>query len=225
MRQRKALAAAVAGFFLCAGCAAMERREWGSCALAGAALGAGEGAAGGLLATDDDDDDSARAAALTAGVFGGAIVGAVVGHLLCDPVPPPPTPTPVAAPPPPPPPPPPPTPAPGDKIATLEGPQFEFDKAEITPEGHALLDEAVRVMQENPGLNVAIEGHTDSLGSDAYNQRLSERRAAAVQRYLVSNGIDPMRMTQRGFGETNPIASNDTEEGRAKNRRVEIVAQ
>ncbi|MGH7822668.1 MAG: OmpA family protein, partial [Candidatus Binatia bacterium] len=94
------------------------------------------------------------------------------------------------------------------------------------PEGRARLDQAVQVMQQNPTLRVAIEGHTDGMGADVYNEGLSERRAESVKSYLMSQGIDAARMTDvRGFGESKPVASNDTEEGRARNRRVEIIAQ
>ena len=80
-------------------------------------------------------------------------------------------------------------------------------------------------MKDKPDLRVSVEGHTDSVGSVAYNQTLSERRAKTVRDYLVSQGIDASRITTRGFGKSKPIASNDTAEGRAENRRVEIIPQ
>ena len=88
-----------------------------------------------------------------------------------------------------------------------------------------MIDEAVKVMKDKPDLRVSVEGHTDSVGSVAYNQTLSERRATTVRDYLVSQGIDASRITTRGFGKSKPIASNDTAEGRAENRRVEIIPQ
>ena len=74
-------------------------------------------------------------------------------------------------------------------------------------------------------LRVSVEGHTDSIGSDAYNQRLSERRAKAVRDYMVEQGIDTDRIATHGWGEAKPVATNKTEEGRAQNGRVEIIAQ
>lgn len=97
---------------------------------------------------------------------------------------------------------------------------FDFDKATIKPEFDQMLHNGVEVMQLNPGLTVSIEGHTDSIGSDDYNQKLSEKRAHAVMKYLVDHGVAPSRMEAHGFGESQPIDSNETEEGRYNNRRV-----
>jgi len=85
-----------------------------------------------------------------------------------------------------------------------------------------VLDNAVRVLKANSTLKIEIHGHTDSVGSDAYNQRLSERRAQAVKDRLVSKGIDADRLATRGLGKSDPVASNATPEGRAQNRRVEF---
>ena len=98
---------------------------------------------------------------------------------------------------------------------------FDFDKYDIKPEFHDLFQNAVKVMNLNPGLEVQIEGHTDSIGSVEYNQKLSDRRAQAVKDYMVNKGVSASRMTTKGFGESDPIADNHTEEGRAYNRRVE----
>lgn len=98
---------------------------------------------------------------------------------------------------------------------------FEFDSAEISAGYTELFDNAVEVMNLNPDLTVMIEGHTDSIGPADYNQKLSERRAKAVKAYMVERGIDPSRMETIGYGESDPIKTNDTEEGRAFNRRVE----
>ncbi len=97
---------------------------------------------------------------------------------------------------------------------------FDFDKATIKPEYKSMFNNAVHVMNLNPGLTIRIEGHTDNVGSYDYNMKLSERRADAVRNRLIEMGIDPARMTTQGFGFTDPIASNATEEGRAENRRV-----
>jgi len=87
------------------------------------------------------------------------------------------------------------------------------------------VDGGVTVMKDKPSMKVSVEGHTDSIGSDAYNQKLSERRAQAVRDYMVSQGIDAARISVKGWGKTTPIASNKTEAGRAENRRVEIIPE
>jgi outer membrane protein OmpA-like peptidoglycan-associated protein len=106
---------------------------------------------------------------------------------------------------------------------TLRGIYFDFDQATIKPESKPALEAAARMLNENPTINVEIQGHTDSKGSDSYNLSLSDRRAASVVAYLVQNlGIDMSRLTSRGYGESMPIATNDTDAGRALNRRVEF---
>jgi OOP family OmpA-OmpF porin len=99
---------------------------------------------------------------------------------------------------------------------------FDFDKSVLKPEGKAKLDDLVGKIQ---GINLEViiaVGHTDSVGTDAYNQKLSVRRAEAVKAYLVSKGIEKNRVYTEGKGEKQPVADNKTAEGRAKNRRVEI---
>ena len=99
---------------------------------------------------------------------------------------------------------------------------FDFDKAVVKPAGKAKLDDLVSKVK---GINLEViiaVGHTDSVGSDAYNQKLSVRRAEAVKAYLVSKGIEKNRIYTEGKGEKQPVADNKTKEGRAKNRRVEI---
>jgi len=99
---------------------------------------------------------------------------------------------------------------------------FDFDKAFIKPEGKAKLDDLVgKVKAINLEVIIAV-GHTDSMGSDEYNQKLSMRRSQAVKAYLVSKGIDKTRIYTEGKGEKQPVADNKTSEGRSKNRRVEI---
>ncbi|MCB2055021.1 MAG: OmpA family protein [Geminicoccaceae bacterium] len=102
---------------------------------------------------------------------------------------------------------------------------FAFDKAEIRPEFASELDEVAEIIKANPGKKLEIQGHTDSVGSETYNQGLSERRAKAAVEYLVSKGVRADRMTAKGYGESRPVASNDTDAGRALNRRVEIHTQ
>ena len=103
--------------------------------------------------------------------------------------------------------------------------EFAFNSAEINDLSFRELRKAMTFMRENPNTNAVVEGNTDSIGTDAYNMKLSERRAAAVKDVLVKSGIDASRLTTVGYGETRPVASNDTEEGRAKNRRVSIVVK
>jgi OOP family OmpA-OmpF porin len=102
--------------------------------------------------------------------------------------------------------------------------KFNFDKSTIKDGYYNDIDDLSQVMKDYPDLNVVVEGHTDSIGSDAYNETLSQERADAVKNYMVEkNGIDANRIKAVGFGEKQPVASNDTEEGRAQNRRVEAV--
>jgi OmpA-OmpF porin, OOP family len=149
----------------------------------------------------------------------------------CDGVPPPPPPPappppppPPPAPPPPPPPPPPAAPAAptSEKVTFAADAFFDFDKAVLKPEGRAKLDDLVGKMS---GINLEViiaVGHTDSVGNEAYNQKLSVRRAEAVKAYLVGKGVEKNRVYTEGKGEKQPVADNKTKEGQAKNRRVEI---
>ncbi len=142
--------------------------------------------------------------------------------------PPPPAPAPAASPPPPPPPVAAPAPVPvpqppaATKVTYAADAFFDFDKSVLKPEGKAKLDDLVgKVKDINLEVIIAV-GHTDSIGTDAYNQRLSVRRAESVKAYLVSKGIEKNRVYTEGKGEKQPVADNRTAEGRAKNRRVEI---
>ncbi|MGZ5475794.1 MAG: OmpA family protein [Thermoanaerobaculia bacterium] len=101
--------------------------------------------------------------------------------------------------------------------------QFDTGKATIRQESRSTIDQVGDMLRQNPKLALRIEGHTDNVGSDAANKTLSEQRAAAVRQALVTAGIEAARLTSVGFGETKPVAENTTEEGRAKNRRVELV--
>jgi outer membrane protein W len=158
-----------------------------------------------------------------------------------------PAPAPVVAPPPPPPPPPakcadtdgdgvcdeadkcPGTPA-GTKVDSVGCPLeqtlkllFDFDSAELRPESITELERVVKFMGDVPFAKAMVEGHTDSVGADAYNMALSDRRARAVFDYLSSRGVDPARLSSVGKGETAPIADNKTAEGRQENRRVMLI--
>ena len=138
-----------------------------------------------------------------------------------------PKPAPTVTPPPPPPPVPAPKPVPkpkpvAAKVTFAADVLFDFDKSVIKPEGRSRLDDlAAKVTAINLEVVIAI-GHTDSIGSDAYNQKLSVRRAEAVKAYLVSKGIASNRIYTEGKGEKQPVASNKTRDGRQKNRRVEV---
>jgi OOP family OmpA-OmpF porin len=202
---------------LAAGCT-MNRRP-GMCALAGGILGAGAGGAtAGVLrfnVADHKPSDATMAVVTAGGTLGGALIGAVLGHFICDPIEEPAAQAaPVETPPP-----------SGTQIAHLEGTHFAFDSAKLTPAGEAILDDAVAVMNKHESITVRIEGHTDSVGSDAYNMKLGQRRADSVESHLVGKGISASRLSTVSFGETKPIASNDTAEGRAQNRRVDLVVE
>lgn len=100
--------------------------------------------------------------------------------------------------------------------------QFKTDSDELLTESFAKLDTIVRYLKDYPELDALIEGHTDNTGDDAYNSELSQKRADAVKKYLTDKGIDPTRLTPKGYGGTQPIADNSTPQGRAMNRRVEV---
>jgi len=100
---------------------------------------------------------------------------------------------------------------------------FPVDSAVVSPGALGSLDQVAQVMTEYPKTAVIVQGHTDSTGSEEYNQRLSERRATAVMNQLIGHGVDGARITSVGYGEGVPVASNATEEGRQVNRRVDIL--
>ena len=99
---------------------------------------------------------------------------------------------------------------------------FDFDSDKIKEENYAGLNVVAKFLNENPNVTVKVEGHTDNIGSKEYNQNLSERRAQAIANYLIDKGVEKERVTTEGFGFSRPIASNDTAEGRAQNRRTEL---
>lgn len=109
------------------------------------------------------------------------------------------------------------------ELLTLRGAVFAFDKSNLTVYAKDTLQRAVETLKAYPDAVVEIQGHTDSVGSDMYNQALSERRANSVKAYLVSQGIAERRITTKGFGEGHPVADNGTAKGRAENRRVMII--
>ncbi len=217
--------AALAGVvFLLAGCVQISNwedtlqqpREWDGCALGGALAGALVGgissyfiAANTGSGTDRSDVKAVYVPIFT--IIGGGL-GAVAGHYICDPI----------IPPAPPPPPPPPPPAPQERIV-LRGVHFDFNKSRIRPDAMPILDEAAEILGKHPDVTVDVNGYCDIIGGYAYNMRLSDRRAASVAHYLESKGIAASRLVTHGYGKTHFVATNRTAEGRAQNRRVELV--
>ncbi len=166
------------------------------------------------------EDDPEHWKGVVIGAAAGAVLCGLAGHYFLDPEPSTPTP-------PPPPPPPSPTPMPTlpppvVKRIVLRGVNFDFDKSDIRSDSRPVLDEAADILHANPNVRIAVEGHTDAVGTDQYNEKLSMRRAEAVYRYLINQGVPPERMEAIGYGESRPVADNETASGRAQNRRVEL---
>lgn len=154
----------------------------------------------------------------------GTPLGTAVDAVGCPPAPP--KPAPVVEKPAPAPPPPPPAPAPAPAPVAKEiitfNLLFDFDSAKIKDDMIPALEQARKILNEDPAATFLVMGHTCSIGTEAYNQKLSERRAASVKNWLVSNGIDAGRLEEIGYGESRPKYDNSTEESRKLNRRVEI---
>jgi OOP family OmpA-OmpF porin len=98
---------------------------------------------------------------------------------------------------------------------------FDFNKATLKPESDSVLDKVAAMLKTDASIKADVEGHTDSVGSDDYNLKLSDARAASVRNWLVRHGIDAARLTSKGYGKSRPVADNGTDAGRARNRRVE----
>jgi OmpA-OmpF porin, OOP family len=222
------------------GCGALQEPSWNKpvgkgtwipaaiCTLVGAGAGVGIQEArrgcntinvpGGATFEDCDDGDYWQGALIGAAI--GAVVCGVAGHVFLDPTPVP------EIPPPPPTPEPLPTPEPEipqvSRRIVLRGITFDFDSSEIRADSAPVLDEAVHQLASNSDVVLTVVGHTDAVGTDDYNQRLSVARAEAVFRYLVNRGIAPERLTVVGMGESDPVATNESADGRARNRRVEL---
>lgn len=195
-----ALAAAVA---LTAGCANMSRTQKG--AAGGAAVGAGLGAA--------LSDDDTKGAAI--GGVAGAVLGGIIGNYLD---------------------------AQAEEMEQIEGAEvervgeelrvtfdsailFDLDSASLKDASRTRLDQMAEVLVKYPDTDILVQGHTDSSGSEAYNQGLSERRAGSVSGYLQQSGVDLTRIRAEGLGEAAPVADNATAAGRSENRRVEVSIQ
>jgi len=110
----------------------------------------------------------------------------------------------------------------GEKVR-LNNIFFETGKWDLLPESFAELDKLVRILTDNPNMEIEINGHTDNVGNDESNLMLSQKRAAAVVNYILDKGITSTRLDSAGFGEAQPVATNDTDEGRRLNRRVEFM--
>ena len=215
MTSRRMIAGLILTFFV-SGCCG--HKPWGPGAIGGGIVGAAAlGATGGIIANNVNPpftkQDSDRGAGIGIGIATGAILGTLIGHCLFDKEE-------VAAAPVPPPPPP---PAPVKKKIVLRGVNFDFDKYNIRKDAVPILEEAAKTLKDNPNMRVSVNGYTDSIGSKEYNLRLSDRRANAVKGFLESKGVAASRMTAKGFGMSDPVASNDTADGRAQNRRVELI--
>jgi len=219
MHKARWLVLTVAIIFMVSGCAVISNMTRTdkivastlTCAAIGGGIGAGAGSGSG---------HSGRGAVI--GSLSSALLCGALAYFLTEPTPPPPAPPPPPQARPAPTPPPPPQPA---RTIVLDNVLFDFDKTAIKPDGAKILDRLIAFLKENPDKRVALEGHTDSVGTPQYNQGLSERRAASVKDYLTKRGVAANRVSTAGFGLTRPIADNKTAEGRAKNRRVEIKVQ
>jgi outer membrane protein OmpA-like peptidoglycan-associated protein len=196
------------------------------CAQVGILLGLGGGVAGGAAIRDNTKNDAHETAGMIGMGLAGAALGGAGAYFLCKALaeeeapPPKPAPAPKAEP----------APAPTvdrcAEVIRLRGVNFDFDRAEVRSDAAVILDEAATLLsdalRECPSRSVSVEGYTDATGADAYNLILSERRANAVLDYLADKGVDASRLSAKGFGESSPIAPNDTRDGRALNRRVEL---
>lgn len=201
-----------------------------TCALIGGGFGAQGGVVGGAIHSDGDEAGEGAAIAV-----GSAVGGAILGYAVCSifevaevaPPPPPPPPAPEPEPEPEPvaipaPPAPAPEPDPCVEIVALEGVNFETNSAELTSEARGVLAGVIEQLATCPDIAISVGAHTDSMGAEAYNLDLSQKRAASAAAFLVEGGLSAERLQSEGFGESQPIAPNDTAEGRAQNRRVEL---
>lgn len=110
-----------------------------------------------------------------------------------------------------------------DGRAVIYGINFDFNSDKLRDESKTVLNQIVTVLKTNKDWKMTVEGHTDNIGGDAFNKTLSEKRAIAVKEFLITAGIDASRLTAAGLGLSKPVAPNETEAGRAQNRRVELV--
>lgn len=203
---------------MAAGCSSMSAEQRQGC-LVGAGVGAlaGGGLGAAVAASSGGNNDKAYEIGVPVGVAAGAVIGALAGCFIAHPVPAP------APPPPAPPPPPPEQPAPAPTKIILRGVHFNFNKSYIRTVDKPVLDEAAETLKANPNLKIYVNGYCDSIGGYRYNLKLSQRRAESVANYLEDQGIPSSQLIPQGFGKTGFVAANSTAEGRAQNRRVELV--
>ena len=108
-------------------------------------------------------------------------------------------------------------------VVRLNNVFFDFDKSDLRSESFIELDRVVKLLNENPAIEIEMSAHTDSRGNDEYNFKLSDNSAQSVMDYILSKGIDPKRITSKGYGENKPVDTNETDDGRQMNRRVEFT--
>jgi outer membrane protein OmpA-like peptidoglycan-associated protein len=224
MTRRAGLAWGMIAVLVFGGCASLPKKKWGMGTTTGALIGAGIGGGAGVGVAaginQTEGSELARGGAIGAAV--GLIVGGLVGHYVFDEdITPVPTTEPVAEA----------TPVPvepaeveplGKVIAVIDVSRFGFNEATVPPSAFPQLDALAAQLQQRPTEQILLEGHTDDVGSDAYNYALGLRRAEAVRDYLATHGVARDRIAVRSEGKRVPVASNATPEGRAKNRRVEV---
>ena len=212
MRKYVGFIAALIALVSLSACSGTRPASPGTCAIIGAGVGGVSGVAVGANVADDENEGAGIGAAA------GAVVGAITGYAICAMMPEGAAPPPahVATPPPP-------AQHVVKKTITLPSVDFAFNSAELQPHAKEVLaSDLLPELKSDSRLTVLVEGHTDSVGTDAYNQKLSEKRADSVKSFLVSQGIASSRIETKGYGETQPIADNETAAGRAKNRRVDV---
>lgn len=206
---RKTLIATIAGAALATGCATQDVNV-GENTKKGAAIGAAVGALAGFFVGDGEADEILGTAAIGAGLGAGVgvymdrqqkeieeIPGAEVERVAEDTL----------------------------QVHFDSDILFAVDSATLSPQSELALDEFAQVMNEYPKTAIVIHGHTDSTGSESYNQALSERRATSVYNHMAMEGVSPDRMVALGYGESQPVADNGTEFGRSQNRRVGILVK
>lgn len=187
---------------LLTGCAGIQKTDWPTCAAVGGVTGAALGAI-------ESSEWAGGGALLGAGLAAaycwvhGAEEQVVVEEVVVEEV----------------------VPEPAEPVRVELDVKFDFDKSVVKPNSYGDVKNLADFMAQYPATNVEVAGHTDSVGPDAYNQKLSQRRADAVKQVLVKDGVAPSRITAVGYGESRPVADNATEAGRAVNRRVEASVE
>lgn len=214
------LGAVCAVALLLSGCGMSQAKQEGtvSGAIAGTMIGGAVGC-GIAAAAGSGTSSTAYGIGCPVGAVAGGIIGGIIGYKLAQE----PAPAPAATPAPPPPPPPAPPPPVAQERIVLRGVHFDFNRYNIRADAAPILDEAADILSKHPNVTVNVDGYCDAIGSYSYNLRLSRRRADAVAGYLEGKGIAASRLMTHGYGKTHFVATNSTSEGRAQNRRVELM--